>query len=75
MNLMSESITLKEKQDLYERFKSKVGSACIPLTYIRSHEKNIEVNDEFIDDEIIPLLWDNFEKKLNEVLSNTPKKS
>jgi len=67
-------MTLKDKQELYNNFKSKVEAACMSMVHTRVLEKDVSIKDNFIIDEIIPELWDHFETILDKKLSKKSKK-
>ena len=54
--------TLKEKQQMYDRFSSKMESACYPCIASIIQQNNLSVSDEFITEAIVPEIWEYLNK-------------
>lgn len=67
-------MNLKEQQELYRRFQSKVECACMPIVDARTHYKGVRLSESFIKDIIIPNLWEDLQKHLDKELSKHSKK-
>ena len=67
-------MNLKEQQELYERFQSKVESACWPMVYTRADKEEVKLSDSFINNNIIPKLWEDLQKHIDNELSKQSKK-
>ena len=65
---------LKEQQQLYERFQSKVECACMPMVYTRAYEEGVKLSESFINNNIIPKLWEDLQKHIDNELSKQSKK-
>jgi hypothetical protein len=50
-------MTLRDKQKMYDRFESKMESACYQCVEERLKQHSTNVSDTFIIDDVVPEVW------------------
>jgi hypothetical protein len=66
-------MTLKSKQKMYTRFQSKMESACYQCVDSIVSQHNAEVSDRFINDIIVPEVWEYLNKRVPELVQKHTK--
>jgi len=61
-------VTLKEKQNQYVRFQSKLESAIYKIVSDVSNDTNTLVTDDFIAQKVAPDVWEYINNKLPELV-------
>jgi len=63
-------MTLKEKQKMYNRFQSKMESACYQCVAERVKQHNTTVSNTFVIDDVVPEVWEYLEKTIDTLITN-----
>lgn len=63
-------MTLKEKQKMYNRFQSKVESACYQYVNERVKQHGAIVSDTFIIDDVVPKVWEHLEESIDALIKS-----
>jgi hypothetical protein len=61
-------MTLKDKQKMYDRFQSKMESACYQCVAERVKQHGAIVSDTFIIDDVVPEVWGHLEKTIDTII-------
>jgi uncharacterized protein (DUF983 family) len=67
-------MTIKDKQRMYERFQSKMESACYQCINEITSQHDIDVPDTFIIDNVVPEVWEYLNKIVPTLASKHSKK-
>ncbi len=63
-------MTLKEKQEIYSRFQSKMESACCVYVNERVKQHGTIVSDTFIIDDVVPKVWEHLEESIDALIKS-----